>query len=482
MTLFVVLLVSLILAPWWLRFARRVLTNPDTIGTPAWLITTCLLFMFAGPLATSLTGFDPYGMHQQTLLQIAFTLVSFWLTAAAFYAGARFLFSGGAQPLALQPQANAVALLREAGARLRPAFVFPVFALISGIQVWLIRTQGVGVSGAAGKGAYVMVDLPYHLVVIFMLVSNAGIPFAAIFGRWATLGNASSVVKAGSIVGIACSAILGIMAGRRELLYTLTMTAFGILWGGRRRAALVFIASGAAAFAVLTIVSPIFLEARAIYSQRNSPGVVEAFSIAIDKWRFSNLATEANTQNVEWRLNTLGSWIGIYETLRPGELNGVILTQAALMTIPRAFTGFSKYRYGAVEDALLANTDISNSVPLESTLDLGFTGPFIYGSIFGLSFALIDIMLAWTARASMLLAVLACGAMIPILISPEANPQTYFSALRAVFIYAVVATPFRFIAAYQASHSVLGRRHRRNHGDRVTSPPRLLPTHQSGSH
>jgi hypothetical protein len=446
MSLVVIIVVVLFLSPWLLRFARLIFSSPEAIGTIGWMSTTCCLFIFAGPLLSALVGFDRHGGHEQTLFQIAFTLVAFWLTAAATYRAARFLLSVGKHTYAIQANTNAMAMIRAAAMQVRPAYVFPVFAFISALQFWLIRTQGVGISGGAGKGATIMVELPYHLVILFMLVSGAGIPFAAVFARWATVGNSSVLVKAMAVAGLLCSLVLGITAGRRELLYTLIMVAFGILWGGRRRGALVFTVLGAVAFGVLTVISPIFLEARLIYSQRNSPGVVEAFSIAYEKWQTSNLEVEQASKNVEWRLNTLGSWISIYESVEPGKMNGLILTQAALLTIPRALVGFSKYKYGAVEDAMLAGTDISNSVPLESTLDLGFSGPFVYGIIFGITFALVDLMIMWIGQSSLLLAVIASGTMIPVLISPEANPQTYFSVLRQVVIYSIVALPIRFIS------------------------------------
>jgi hypothetical protein len=142
-------------------------------------------------------------------------------------------------------------------------------------------------------------------------------------------------------------------------------------------------------------------------------------------------------ENIQQRMNSYLFWLQFFERYKNENLSGALLTQAVVMTIPRAIAGWAKYAYGATEEAIFGTKDISNNVSLESFADLGFPGPIVYGTIFGIVFAAIDWLIVWISRRNKYIALMAIGTVFTYLLSPEADLMSYFSTLRQTIILAV---------------------------------------------
>ena len=110
------------------------------------------------------------------------------------------------------------------------------------------------------------------------------------------------------------------------------------------------------------------------------------------------------------------------------------------MSLPRALVGFWKYRLGAVDEDILGTIDICNSIPLEAYVDLGYTGTFVYGAVFGLGYALADFLLALTGFRFRVLAILSSSVLIRLLLGPEVNLISTFSDFRTILIYFLFAS------------------------------------------
>jgi hypothetical protein len=99
------------------------------------------------------------------------------------------------------------------------------------------------------------------------------------------------------------------------------------------------------------------------------------------------------------------------------------------------FIGLYKYSLGATEEYLFGTGDIANNVCLESFIDLGPFGPFVYGVVFAILFFAIDWLMAWMAARNRYLTVMVVGSLIEPLVSPEADLMAYFSLLRNILTF-----------------------------------------------
>ena len=116
---------------------------------------------------------------------------------------------------------------------------------------------------------------------------------------------------------------------------------------------------------------------------------------------------------------------------------------------------------------------------LESYIDVGFFGPAIYGVVFGIVFFLCDSLIAFAALRHQMMAVLSSGVLMRSIFGPEANPITYFSELRSVAIYVILAmllaAAFGRKSIQQAGERGASKDHASQHPSRMQAGPRLVP-------
>lgn len=435
MTLAIVLCTCLLLLPWLVVFGRYIVKRPEAIPTPAWIVTASVVLLFVGPLVMNATTSGLEGSGQAASAgRIMYATLAYWIMFTLTYRlmsfGRRTVLPDG--PAGLQ---TAFGTLKAAATSVRPAPAFILYAVIFAFQTYFIWRHGLGVSG----GGLAMMDLPYGLVVVYMLVRNGLMPFTAIFTAQ-LFSRSAQWVKLGAVAGLGANVVLGAVAGRRDLLYTLLLAAFGLTWSGRKRGAISLVATGLAAWFVFGVFSPIFLQARTIWREKNGPGVVEAFRIALARSESGDERAIADSdENIRARSNTLRFWLDLYEQQGSRTLGGTLLAQAFLMNIPRAFSGWAKYALGATEESVLGTVDIANNASLISFIDAGPSGPLLYGILFGFIFALTDMLVAATGRRNRYVAILACGTMMPFLFSPEADLMSYVGLLRSALINFAIA-------------------------------------------
>lgn len=435
MTLAIVLCTCLLLLPWLVVFCRYIIKRPEAIPTPVWIVSASVLLLFVGPLVMSVTTSGLTGSGQAAAAgRIMYATLAYWIMFTLTYrlvsSGRRTVLPDG--PVGMQ---TAFGTLKAAAASVRPAPTFILYGVILALQTYFIRGYGLGVSGS-GR---VMMDLPYGLVVVYLLIRSGLMPFTAIFTTQ-LFSPGSQWVKVWAVAGLAVNVALGAMAGRRELLYTLLLASFGLTWSGRRRGAMSLVAAGLAAWFVFGVFSPIFLQARNIWQQKNAPGVMEAFRIAIERSASGDeRGSAASEENILARSNSLLFWLDLYEEQGTRTLGGRLLAQAFLMNIPRAISGWAKYAFGATEEYVLGTVDIANNVSLISLIDAGPAGPLLYGALFGVILALTDMLIAAIGMRNRYLAIVATGSIIPFLFSPEADLMGYVGVLRAALIYFAIA-------------------------------------------
>jgi hypothetical protein len=441
MTLAIVLCTCLLLLPWLVVFGRYIIRRPEAIPTPVWMVTASVVLLFVGPLVMNATTSGLEGSGQAASAgRIMYATLAYWIMFTLTYRlmsfGRRTVSPDG--PTGMQ---TAFGTLKAASASVRPAPAFILYAVVLAFQTYLIRGYGLGVSGSG----LAMMDLPYGLVVVYMLTRTGLMPFTAIFTTQ-LFSRSPQWVKLGAVAGLCVNAVLAAMAGRRELLYTLLLASFGLTWSGRRRGALSLVAAGLAAWFVFGVFSPIFLQARNIWHEKNGPGVVEAFRIAIERSMSGDeRASAASEENIRARSNSLRFWLDLYDQQGSRTLGGTLLAQAFLMNIPRAISGWAKYAFGATEEYVLGTADIANNVSLISFIDAGTLGPLLYGALFGLILAFTDMLIAAIGLRNRYIAIVASGSMIPFLFSPEADLMGYVSVLRSALIYFAMAAGVSFV-------------------------------------
>jgi hypothetical protein len=418
------------------RVVTQAWRNPDAISTPTWLAATNALFIFVGPLVTLLFFAAPDSSASSQSWKIVYVTVAYFATLAAVYTviwkGVLGGFVGSRQ------SHSAIATLRHSIVSAKPAEVLLVGGALVAITTWLNAVYALNVSG--GGDYFKMARLPYAVVVLNTLTMPLTLGAAAAFA-WLASSRQQSQVRLVAAVLLIVMVGNTLAAGRRELLWLGAMIGLGVLWSGRKRLGLAVPIVAVFAYVILFIFAPIFLRARLIYSSPNSPGVAAAFRIAAEEQRSAVVDETGDTlrENMSWRFNTILFWEDMYAARSPGEFDGQILAQGVMMALPRALVGFSKYRLGAVDEAVLGTGDICNNISLESFLDLGYIGPVVYGVIFGLLYAMADFLLVLTAFRTRVLAILSSSVLIRLLLGPEVNLITCFSDFRTLLIYFLVA-------------------------------------------
>jgi len=416
--------------------ASRVWRTPETVPTPAWLAAANALFIFAGPFIVTVLFGDPAGGRGDSTANVVYVTCAYYLALAVVYG---LLWRGFFGPLVgVRRGLSAIGTLKGCLLAARPRELLVLGAVVLAISLTLNVLYAVNISG--GSDYFKMARLPYPVVILNTLTTPATLGIVAAMS-WLAASRQPVTVRL--LAGAIALGFLGntLAAGRRELLYFSCMVGLGILWSGRRRLGVAVPLVVAMAYVVLFVFAPVFLRARLIYSSANSPGVVEAFRRAAEEQRTAVVdeTGEELADNMRWRFATLGFWQDMYQQHQPGEFEGKILEQGLIMVMPRAFVGFSKYRLGAVDEALLGTEDICNNIALESFLDIGYQGPLIYGVVLGMVMALGDFLLALTALRSRALAVLASSVLIRLLLGPEVNLISFFSDVRTVLIYCLLA-------------------------------------------
>lgn len=436
MTVGLLLITCLLLSPWMVQFFRYVTTRPEAIPTPSWMVTTNVLFVFVMPLVSALVWGKNFASHERAASWIAFTSVAYWITFTTIYLllshGKRTVEPDG--PLGCQ---SAFGVLKAAALSITPIGSLMVYLPLAVIRVFFIQVWGLSVSG----GGMAMMSLPYFLVIVYLLLGAATAPFTIvftchIFGRTTFNGK---LIAAGALVA---NFIFAALMGRRPVLMFAGFFALGMLWSGRRKRIVPLVGLGLAVWFLMTVFSPVFLQARSLWLSRNGPDAVTAFKIAIAEQRFSDTRenlTKQNAENIKSRLNSYAIWLELYDQFIDEPLGGLALTQAVIMNIPRFLIGLKKYEYGVTSEYLYGSGDISNNVSLESFLDLGMFGPFVHGAMVAVLFFAVDRInrriTVWNKYA----ALVAVGPMIECLVSPEFTLSGYGSTLRNTILIAVLA-------------------------------------------
>jgi hypothetical protein len=397
------------------------------------MVTTTVVFLFLFPLFGGLFSGESFAGHDHSAVRIMMTTAVYWPTFTAVY----LLASGRArtvQPDGPRGIPTSFGVLKEAAASTTAWKAMLVFAPLALIQLFFIRSSGLGISG----GGLAMLTLPYHLVVLRLLTAGGTAAFSAIFAA-RLFGKAAMPERLVAAAGLATNLGFALIAGRRPVLYALGLAALGVMWTGRRRQAVSMLLLGVSVWFLVFIFSPIFLRARTIWRSPNSPGVIAAFEMAIQQSseRREALDTESK-ENIKQRMNSYLFWLEFYDRAGDANLGGKLLIQAVVMNIPRAIAGWAKYAYGATEEAMFGTEDIANNVCLESIIDLGPLGPVVYGIIFGLVFAALDVLVFWMSRRNKYVALMAVGEVFPYLLSPEADLMAYIGSLRQILIFSVM--------------------------------------------
>jgi hypothetical protein len=436
-TLFLILGLACFIPLFW-SMGRRIFRAPETISTPAWLLSTNSAFILAGPVVAFLfLGEDltssPRGAATVTAVLLGYSV----FLALSYFAVAKVV---GAMNLASAPPVSAVAVLRQAADSIRPAEVFLWSGVVMTIQVLSFALYSLGLTG--GNMAYdYKLNIPYWFLVLYMLFGQATLGLATLLSRIA-FGQFSLRDRALAAAILLTEFGLTILSGRRELIWLTVAITFGIIWSGRRRWVAAMPFAVGIVYVVLFVFAPVFLRARLIYSGGNAPSVLEAYSIALNE-REGDLVGQTDLEaqrNTSWRFRTYAFWEQYYEEKGPAFTEGKILMQAGLVVLPRGIFGLSKFALGVVDENLLETKyDICNNVSLESYVDLGVLGPAAYGLMFGAVFALCDSCIVWAGSRYRMMAVLAAGSMVRQLLGPEANPIAYFSELRSCLIFAILA-------------------------------------------
>lgn len=436
-TLFLILGLACFMPLFW-SMGRRLFTSPESISTPVWLLSTNSAFILVGPIVAFLFLGEDLTNSPRGAATVTAVLLGYSVFLAIAYTGVTGLVR--ATNLASAPPMSPVAVLRQAADSVRPTELFLWSSCVMTIQIVGFALYSLGLTG--GNMAYdYKLSIPYWFLSLHTLLGQATLGLAALLSRIA-FGRFSLHERAVAAALLVIEFAMTVLSGRRELIWLTVAITFGIIWSGRRRwiAAMPF-AIGIV-YVVLFVFAPVFLRARVIYSGGNAPSVLEAYSIALTE-RESDVVgkTSAEAQrNTSWRFRTYAFWEQYYEEKGPAFTEGKILMQAGLMVLPRGIVGFSKFSLGVVDENLLETKyDICNNVSLESYIDLGVLGPMAYGLIFGAVFALCDSLVVWAGMRYRMMAVLATGTLLKMLLGPEANPIGYLAELRACIIFALLA-------------------------------------------
>ena len=436
-TLFLILGLACFVPFFW-SMGRRIFWAPETISTPAWLLSTNAGFILAGPVVAFLfLGEDltnsPRGAATVTAVLLGYSV----FLALSYFAVVKVV---GATNLASAPPVSAVAVLRQAADSVRPPEVFLWSGVVLTIQVLAFALYSLGLTGGSMAYDYKL-NIPYWFLVLYMLLGQATLGLAALLSRIA-FGQSSLRDRVVAVSLLLTEFGLTVLSGRRELIWLTVAITFGIIWSGRRRWVAAMPFAVGIVYVVLFVFAPVFLRARVIYSGGNAPSVLEAYSIALNE-RESDVAGKTDFEaqrNTSWRFRTYAFWEQYYEEKGPAFTEGKLLMQAGLVVLPRAIFGFSKFALGVVDENLLETKyDICNNVSLESYVDLGVLGPAAYGLIFGAVFALCDSFIVFAGSRYRMMAVLATGTLLKQLFGPEANPIAYLSELRSCLIFALLA-------------------------------------------
>lgn len=436
MTIPLLLLTCLALSPWLVQFSRYIISRPEAISTTAWMVTSNVAFLFAAPLVKGLAGGESFAGHDHAAGVIAAVTVTFWWCFAAVY---RLLSGRHRTILPDGPHGlpTAIGVIKSATLSSTITGAFGVFAPLLMVKLWLLKSRGLGVSGSGTLE--VMLSLPYYVVIIMQLTNVAMMSFTTVFA-YQVFSKANRLSKLLCGFGLVVNIVFSLLAGRREILYTGLLAAWGLTWSGRRRGALAVVLVAILAWFTLIVFSPIFLRARAIYRDRNSPGVVAAFRIAIAQGESGDERMQAeNAENISQRTNTYLFWLEMYDQFRNRSLGGTLLLQSIAMTLPRAVAGVAKYAWGANEEQLLGTQDIANNACLGSYIDLGLIGPAVYGVFIAVLFFLMDLNSAFLAKANRYIALMALSATYPFLLSPEADTKAYLTTFRNNLVLSAVA-------------------------------------------
>jgi hypothetical protein len=305
------------------------------------------------------------------------------------------------------------------------------------LRLFFIRGWGLGVSG----GGLAMLDLPYYLVIVLILFSTAIGTFTTVFS-YQFFSRTAIHSKLLCIGALAINFVFASLLGRRPVLMFFGFLTLGMMWAGKRRKIFPIVGLGLAVWFILFVFSPVFLRARNLWRTPNGPDVATAFQIAISEAGSADDAGKIGTQskeNVTARVSTYRMWLEFYERFMDRPLGGLAIAQALLMNLPRFLVGLQKYAYGPTVEYLYESNDISNNVCLESFLDLGALGPFVYGTGLAVLFFMVDLLLRRIALLNKYAALLAVGPMLQHLVSPEAGLIGYVSMLRNTIVLAVLA-------------------------------------------
>jgi hypothetical protein len=436
MTIPLLLLTCLALSPWLLQFSRYIVSRPEAISTTAWMVTSNVAFLFIAPLLKGFISGESFVGHDHAASLIAAVTITFWWCFAAVYR----LLSGRqrtSSPDGPHGLPTAVGVIKSATLSSTAIGAFLAFVPLLLIKLWLLKSRGLGVSGSGTLE--VMLGLPYYVVIIMQLTNAAMMAFTAVFA-YQFFSKATHLAKPLAGLGLVVNVIFALLAGRREILYTGLLAAWGLTWSGRRRGALAVVLVAIFAWFTLVVFSPIFLRARAIYRDRNSPGVVAAFRIAIAQGESGDeRMLQENAENISQRTNTYLFWLEMYDRFEDRSLGGTLLLQTVAMTLPRAVAGMTKYSWGANEEQVLGTKDIANNVCLTSYIDLGFVGPFVYGIVVAVVFFLMDLNSVFVGRGNRFLALMAVSASFSFLLSPEADAKAYLTTFRNNLVLSVIA-------------------------------------------
>jgi hypothetical protein len=436
-TLFLILGLACFIPLFW-SMGRRIFRSPESISTPAWLLSTNAAFILGGPVVAFLFFGEDLTNSPRGAATVTAVLLGYSVFLALAYAVVTRVV--GATNLAAAQPVSAVAVLRQAAECVRPAEVFAWSAVVLTIQVSAFAVFSLGLTG--GNMAYdFKLSIPYWFLVLYMLFGQATLGLAALLSRIA-FGQFPFRDRAVAVALLLVEFGMTVLSGRRELIWLTVAITFGIIWSGRRRWVAAMPFAVGIVYVVLFLFAPVFLRARVIYSGGNAPSVIEAYSIALGE-RESDVVGKTDFEaqrNTSWRFRTYAFWEQYYEEKGPAFTEGKLLMQAGLVVLPRAIFGFSKFALGIVDETLLETKyDICNNVSLESYVDLGVLGPAAYGLIFGAVFALCDSFIVFAGSRYRMIAVLATGTLLKQLFGPEANPIAYLSELRSCLIFALLA-------------------------------------------
>lgn len=436
MTIPLLLLTCLALSPWLVQFSRYIVSRPEAISTTAWMVTSNVAFLFVAPLLKGLVGGESFAGHDHAAMVITGVTITFWWCFAAVYR----LLSGTRRtspPDGPHGLPTAVGVIKSATLSSTVIGAALAFVPLLVIKVWLLKSRGLGVSGSGTLD--VMLGLPYYVVIIMQLTNAAMMSFTAVFA-YHFFSKTTPLAKPLAGTGLVINVIFALLAGRREILYTGLLAAWGLTWSGRRRGALAVVLVAIIAWLTLVVFSPIFLRARAIYRDRNSPGVVAAFRIAIAQGESGDERMQAeNAENLSQRTNTYLFWLEMYDQFESRPLGGMLLLQTVAMTLPRAVVGVAKYSWGANEEQLLGTKDIANNACLVSYIDIGLFGPIVYGVLIAVLFFLMDLNSSFLAKANRYIALMAVSSTFGFLLSPEADAKAYLTTFRNNLVLSAVS-------------------------------------------